>query len=129
MDRELRSIDMATSDTGATGDGGETLPAAVIEDLLACEHRHTLLTVLHERDGPVPIGDLATELAPGNDPAEVSDSDRRTVRTEIYQDHLPKLTATGVVHFDSLLGEVELVAVPALVARLDAGSDSGTKDK
>jgi hypothetical protein len=120
MDREAPSIAMATSNTGATGDDAETLPAAVIEDLLACEHRRTLLSVLHERDGPVPIGDLARELAPGSDADRVSDSDRRAARTEIYQAHLPKLTATGVVHFDSLLGEVELAAVPALVARLDA---------
>jgi hypothetical protein len=65
------------------------------------------------------VDDLATKLAAwSTSGGDVTTSERRAARTEIYQEHLPKLTATGVVRFDSLLGQVELRDVPALTARL-----------
>lgn len=126
---------MATTDTGTSG-REDRLPAAVIEDLLASPRRRALLERLHE-EGSMPVDDLATRLAARSGTGEeITASERRATRTEIYQDHLPKLTATGVVNFDSLLGRVELQDVPALTARLEttrervaAAGEDGTKDK
>src|SRR6056297_1014170 len=123
------------SHTGVAGvpNGRQALPASVIEDLLAAPRRRALLACLTERDEPVPVDDLATVLL---DSDRVGASDRRGARTEIYQDVLPKLTATDVVRFDSKLGTVEFTGPEALATRLtavtnpcDEASDSGTKDK
>ncbi|WP_136715933.1 DUF7344 domain-containing protein [Halorientalis salina] len=106
---------------GPTGHG-EGLPAAVIEDLLACPRRRVLLTTLVEADEPVTVEDLAAELAAAESApaASVSAADRRRARTEVFQEGLPKLTATDVVAFDSRLGTVEFTGPEALATRLDA---------
>jgi hypothetical protein len=96
----------------------------VIEELLAAPRRRVVLRVLVDRGGPVPVDDLARELT--GDAA--SRAERRAARTEIYQEHLPKLTATGVVAFDSMLGTVEFLGGDALTARLTAMEDD-SKDK
>ena len=110
---------MATHTTPPAGDPGEGPPPEVIEDLLADERCRTLLEHLHEAGRPVPVGDLAALLADGDD-ATASRAERRAARTEIYQDCLPRLTATGAVRFDSLLGTVAFAGGRELVARLTA---------
>lgn len=124
------------ADVAGASTSGTRLPPGVIEELLASPRRRLLLTHLYERREAVPVDDLATLLASKTDSGDddVSRADRRRARTEIYQEHLPKLTATGVVTFDSLLGSVALSDNPALSARLATlsaadRSDCGTKDK
>ena len=116
----------------------EGLPASVIEDLLEAPRRRDVLACLVERDEPVAIDDLAAILidADGESSETVGATDRRRARAEIYQDVLPKLTATGVVRFDSLLGTVEFTGPVALATRIAAVSnpcqgvtEAGTKDK
>lgn len=124
---------MAThSADSAVGGGANRLPAGVVEDLLADETCRTLLQHLRERDTPVPVDDLAAVLVAARTGGSCSPRQRRRARAEIFQEWLPKLTATEVVHFDSLLGTVEYTGCPALTARLaaaDGSSDRGTKDK
>jgi hypothetical protein len=110
-----------TGSRGVSGQG-EGLPAAVIEDLLASPRRRKLLACLTERDEPVPVDDLATVLLDADVPTaeSISAADRERARQEIYQDLLPKLTATDVVRFDSMLGTVEFTGPEALSARLSA---------
>lgn len=116
---------MATTDS-ESGGGDDRLPAAVIEDLLSSSRRRALLEWLHGEES-IPVDDLAIRLAARTGSGErVTASERRAARTEIYQEHLPKLTATGVVTFDSLLGRVELNDVPALTARLGSTTERGT---
>ncbi|AQL43901.1 hypothetical protein BV210_14840 [Halorientalis sp. IM1011] len=88
------------------------LPPHVVDGLLASRRRRRSLRLLREAEEPVVVGDLAERLAG-------SEADPRRVRAELYQCHLPRLTATGVVAFDSLLGTVEFTGGPRLTARLD----------
>jgi len=110
--------------SGAEGSNG-SLPPGVIEELLSDPRRRAVLRVLVDRGGPVPVDDLARELATGD---SISRDSRRRVRNEIYQEHLPELTATGVVAFDSMLGTVEYLDDDTLAARLRAVEDD-SKDK
>ena len=99
---------MATDGTRTTGDG---LPGDVIDDLLGDERRQLLLVCLISRGGRMVIEDLAAHVRAreaGTDPEAVEAGRRRAVREEIFQHHLPKLTATGVVEYDSMLGTLEL---------------------
>lgn len=110
---------MAADSTWPDGDG---LPENVVADLLANDRRRRALEVLVERSDPVVVGDLAaTVLAEERGesidelPAEVA----RVARDEFFQDHLPKLTATGVVEYDSLVGTVALTDESTVVEWLD----------
>jgi hypothetical protein len=99
---------MATDGTRATSEG---LPRDVIDDLLGDERRQVLLVCLLAQGGRMVVEDLAARVQAreaGTDPEAVEAGRRRAVREEIFQHHLPKLTATGVVEYDSMLGTMEL---------------------
>jgi len=119
------ATDQRTGARGTRGGGTDGLPAAVIEGLVAEPRRRTLLGALIDHGGAVPVDDLAAQLA---ESAAPSRAERRVARTEIYQEHLPKLTATGVVGFDSVLGTVTYRGGDALAARL-AALENDSKDK
>jgi hypothetical protein len=70
-----------------------------------------MLDVLAEKDGEMPLLDLARAVVArerGADPEAISAADVNEARRDIYERHLPKLTATDVVSFDSLVSTVEL---------------------
>jgi hypothetical protein len=115
---------MATDQRTTGEERTDALPPGVVEELLKSPRRRAVLRVLVDRDGPVPVNDLARALTDDG----ASRAERRATRTEIYQEHLPKLTATGVVSFDSMLGTVEFLGDDALTARLSALEDD-SKDK
>ena len=96
----------------SSGDDREgKLPDHVIDDLLASERRERMLSILSERSSPIVLDDLMrTVLAVerGAAPENISRQDCAEARTEAYERHLPKLTATAVVQYDSLVGTVEL---------------------
>jgi hypothetical protein len=119
------ATDQRTGSRGARGGETDGLPAAVIEQLVADPRRRALLGLLIDRGEAVPVDDLAAHLA---ESAEPSRAERREARTEIYQEHLPKLTAPDVVAFDSLLGTVTYRGGDALAARL-AALETDPKDK
>ncbi|MFC7019009.1 MULTISPECIES: DUF7344 domain-containing protein [Haloarcula] len=100
---------MATHDSETERDG--PLPPDVVADLLGDERRRRALEMLDRFDGPVVVGDLARAvLAAKRNVREsaIPDDEVDAVRAELYRDHLPKLTATGVVAYDSMVGTVEL---------------------
>ncbi|RXK49352.1 DUF7344 domain-containing protein [Halorientalis pallida] len=120
---------MATH-TANTGPGGSErdgeLPAHVVESLLASPARRRLLRRLREAGEPMPVDDLAAAVvASADDNGDAADdgtdvpTDRRRARADIYQHHLPRLTETGTVAFDSRLGTVEFTGGPRLTERLD----------
>ncbi|WP_436924485.1 DUF7344 domain-containing protein [Halosimplex amylolyticum] len=95
----------------AERDERSELPQSVIADLRADDRRRQALTRLAECERALPISDLARHVAaterdePVDEvPADAADA----VRRDFFQQHLPKLTATGVVTYDSLVGTVEL---------------------
>ena len=101
---------MATTNSNTDRRAG--LPAAVVEDLLADETRRVALVILADRDEPMVVESLATAVRAAVDdtPADaVTAAGRDATREKLFTDHIPKLTATGVVRYDSMLGTVELV--------------------
>jgi len=96
------------------------LPAVVVEDLLSSPRRRCLLAVLDER-GEAVVADLCALVRArerDEDVADVDRAERRAVRDDLFAAHIPKLTATGVVEYDSKVGTVTLAAPEiAAVAR------------
>ncbi|WP_424003966.1 DUF7344 domain-containing protein [Haloarcula salina] len=98
---------MATTSTSGAFD----LPDAVVSDLLDDEHRRRALSILAARGEPMVVDDLAAAILAAErnvEPDAVPDTDRRALADELYTEHLPKLTATAVVSYDSVVGRVEL---------------------
>ena len=90
---------------------GNDLPDAVVADILAASVCRRALELLAEREEPMIVGDIAAELVAAEKdvrPEAVAPEERRAVRDEFYEQHLPKLTATGVVCYDSMVDTVEL---------------------
>ncbi|WP_415381866.1 hypothetical protein [Halosimplex sp. TS25] len=100
-----------TSEEEAEPNNGSELPESVIADLRADGRRRRVLDRLAESERPLPVSDLARRVAAAEEAGAVEEVSRETadpVRRDIFQRHLPKLTATGVVRYDSLLATVEL---------------------
>ena len=99
-------------------DGGEivrddesNLPDSIVKDLRESRRRRIALDRLHTMDEARPVADLAREIAAvehETEPEAVETEAVDAVRRDMYQQHLPKLTATGVVRYDSLVGTLEL---------------------
>lgn len=105
------------------------LPEAVIADLRADDRRRHVLTRLAESERALPVSDLARYVAATErDEAvdDVSADEADAVRRDVFQEHLPKLTATGVVRYDSLVGTVELATDDERL--FDAGADVDADD-
>ncbi len=85
------------------------LPAGVVDDLLGDPRRRTVLSVLADRAEPTTVCDLAAAVAAREreDPDPPAGA-TAAVREDLFQEHLPKLTAPGVVVYDSMTGAVEL---------------------
>jgi len=100
---------MATqnADTDMRGD----LPQAVVEDILSDDDRRRALAILAARDEPMVVEDLAAAVVAAREDcpqSAVTTADREAMTEALFTDHIPKLTATGVVAYDSMLGAVEL---------------------
>jgi hypothetical protein len=108
---------MNQADTPADG---LHLPAPVQAELLS-SHRRCLLLVTLAEVGEATVDDLAGRISAaerGIDPGAVDDAERASVCDEIFESHLPKLTATETVEYDSLLGKVRLLE-PAIASRAE----------
>jgi DNA-binding transcriptional ArsR family regulator len=118
-----------TVNTRSSGEGELELPPDVVDSLLASPARRRILRQLRNAGEAMPVDDLAAAVAAsaahgeGTDTAagegEAVPTDRQRARADIYQRHLPRLTETGVVTFDSRLGTVEYTGGPRLTERLD----------
>lgn len=86
------------------------MPGDVVEDILASERRRAMLSYLADADEPVVFDDLVGAVCASEGRAELVDGTAAAeVRDDIYAEHLPKLTATGIVEYDSMCETVELV--------------------
>jgi hypothetical protein len=92
---------------------GPQLPGEVIEDILSADRRRTMLSCLSDNGGEMAITDLAACVCArerGVTEGSLGQRDREELYDDLYDEHLPKLTATGVVEFDSLRDSVRLSA-------------------
>jgi DNA-binding transcriptional ArsR family regulator len=107
---------MAT--TSSNGDRTEQeLPEEVVADLLSDDTRRRALSILADRGEPVVVADLAAAVLAAQrdvEPAAVPDTDRDELTEELFTEHLPKLTATDVVTYDSMVGTVEIQRLDAV---------------
>ncbi|MDS0284199.1 DUF7344 domain-containing protein [Haloarcula onubensis] len=90
---------------------GDGLPPAVVEDLLSDDARRRALAILSDREGPVVVEELAAAVVAAREgcgEAAIEATDQETMAEELFTEHLPKLMATDVVAYDSMLGTVEL---------------------
>jgi predicted Zn-ribbon and HTH transcriptional regulator len=93
----------------SSADGPDGLPETVIDDLLADPRRELLLQVLHEHDEPVTVTQLAANVIEHERSVDdVSHSERQCVSEDLYEHHIPKLTATAVVTYNSRQASIEL---------------------
>ena len=88
------------------------IPQRVRADLVASERRCRLLRALAEAGGEQSVRDLAVQIRAeetGRAPDRVDSETVESTRYEIYDRHLPKLAATGVVEYDSTLDKLRLL--------------------
>jgi len=100
---------MATQN--AESEYGGDLPPAVVQELLSEDSRRRALAILESRGEPVVVQALAAEIVATEEEcpvSAVSESEREAKVAELFSDHLPKLMATDVVAYDSMLGAVDL---------------------
>lgn len=100
------AVDSSIADTGHG-----RLPEAVVEELLVDPRRRAMLQSLWDHDGPIPMTRLAAHVIARERSITidaVSSEDRKRVRENLYEDHLPKLTATTVLRYNSRQASVEL---------------------
>lgn len=92
--------------------GTETeLPSAVVRDLFAADSCRRALSILARRGEPMVVEDLARAVVADREdcpPSAVTTADRDAMADELLTEHIPKLTATRVLRYDSMLGAVEL---------------------
>lgn len=87
------------------------LPDRIRTDLLSSERRCRILSLLAAAGDEESVADLAVKIRAAETDQSPDSLDSETVeaiRSELYDCHLPKLTATGVVEYDSTLDKLRL---------------------
>jgi len=89
----------------------DELTQDLVFDILSSPRRRYVLYYLRETNGPLPLNDLAEQVAAWENETEVSalsDQERKRVYVSLYQTHIPKLDSVGIVEYDQETGIVEL---------------------
>ena len=107
---------MAT-DSRNTTVPGIGLPSEIVEDILAAPRRRVVLRSLVEAEDGLVVDELVAEVS-DREGLDRDDGTHSRVRANLYDQHIPKLTATGVVTYDSMRECVELAA-PAIVDHIE----------
>lgn len=89
---------------------GCKLPSQVWDDILDDDCRRWVLNTLAERGDPVVVADMATDMVSAS--TVQTPEDRDAVERELFERHLPKLTAADIVNYNPRLGTIELVKQP-----------------
>ena len=87
-----------------------TVPEAVRTELFASKRRCRLLRALAGAGGEASVSDLVAQIR-AVEPATTDTADE--VQYDLYDHHLPKLAATGVVEYDSALDKLRLLEFDA----------------
>ena len=114
----------ATSDEAASESGG--LGTDEIFHVLQNERRRNVLRYLRQRDGAVPMREIAEQVAAwehGTTVEQLSSEERQRVYIPLYQSHLPKLDDVGAIRYQQDRGIVEKQAEARVFdPYLDAGN-------
>ena len=125
VDRDATAATVTTSDhpvfedptfrhvveTGVEADGWDD-----VLDSLASKRRRTVLSVLHDRPGPMARADLARAVAASETDGEVDPSSDAIehLRISLRHQHLPKLADAELVEYDEAAGTVAYTTHPLL---------------
>lgn len=93
------------------GDDSSGLSMATAFELLSNPRRRFTIYYLSQHEGEVPLNEFVVEVAAREndvDVEEVSDTQRKRTYVSLYQTHLPKLKAIGIIRFDRDRSVVEL---------------------
>ncbi|WP_435185955.1 DUF7344 domain-containing protein [Halobellus sp. EA9] len=99
----------ADTDADAGDSADEALHKDEIFDLMSNHRRRYAIHYLKGADDPVPLAELAEQVAAWEHDKrveEIASAERKTTYTSLQQTHLPRLDRAGVVDFED--GEVEL---------------------
>lgn len=116
--------------------GGEsadhsTVPEEVVADLLDSRRRCHLLAQLTASDGEALVEDLVAAVGAAENncaPSELEEPTLSEVRKEVFERHVPKLTAIGVVEYDSMLNRLRLETPEVASRAAEELTDSGGND-
>lgn len=95
-------------------ESGATRPPPAVVAALAHRRRRVVVGTLLERDGPVPVRDLARATAAAEGDSTADDRDRH--RVSLHHVHLPRLADAGLLERDREAETVSLAEHPALEA-------------
>ncbi len=115
----------------ATGDDGR-LTTTDVFDVLKNERRRAVIRYLHEHGGSAELSDLAEHVAARENETSVrrlTSQERKRVRIALYQCHLPRMDAIGVIEFDRNRGTVSLRDAASQVrVYLELDPETGRRD-
>ena len=115
------------SSSGESADHS-TVPEEVVADLLDSRRRCHLLAQLAASDGEALVEDLVAAVGAAEQncgPSELDESTLGEVREEVFERHVPKLTAIGVVEYDSMLDRLQLETPEVASRAAEELTDSG----
>lgn len=117
---------------GAEVDGDELpLDPDDIYHLLQTRRRRDALRYLRTRDDPVPLRDLAEQIAAwehGTTVENLHSDQRQRVYISLYQTHLPKLDARGIVDYDKDRGTIASTPLTSQFDPYLTGLEGSTSD-
>jgi len=89
-----------------------TLTQTDVFDVLKNERRRAVIQYLHDHGGSADLSDVAEHIAASENDTPVrqlTSQERKRVRIALYQCHLPRMDALGIVEFDKHRGTIALL--------------------
>lgn len=89
----------------------ETLPLDQVFGILKNQRRRYVLEYLNEADEEVTLSEIAEQISAwenDKDISQISSKERKRVYVGLYQCHLPKMDAMGIISFNKPRGVIEL---------------------
>jgi hypothetical protein len=107
---EHPAVSGAPDAAGAAGAGERSLSKDELFHLLQNSRRRAVVRYLRGREGPVPMRDVAEQVAAWEHDTTVSglsSDERQRVYVALYQSHLDALADAGVIEYDKPRGVIE----------------------
>lgn len=106
----------------------EQLPLDQVFEVLKNQRRRDVLRYMRAAEGSVSLSEITEQIAAwenDKDVSQISSSERKRVYVGLYQIHLPKMDAMGIISFNKPRGIIELEEdLDVLYKYLDRGKQS-----